>query len=63
MKIKELRKNNNLTQKECAKALDINANTFGRYELGTNIPTIKRLIAIADFYNVSLDYLVNKKEY
>ncbi|MGN1213246.1 MAG: helix-turn-helix domain-containing protein [Christensenellales bacterium] len=60
MKIKELRENNKLTQKECAKALDIDANTFGRYELGKREPDIKMLCKIADYFGVSLDYLCER---
>ncbi|MGN1213245.1 MAG: helix-turn-helix domain-containing protein [Christensenellales bacterium] len=61
--LKELRNQFGLTQKEIANKLGVAYQTYQAYELGTNIPTIKRLIFLADFYDVSLDYLVNRKEY
>ena len=57
MKLKELRKQKNLTQTEIAKILQITQRTYAGYELGQTEPTIDTLKKIADFYNVSLDYL------
>ena len=57
MKLKELRKQKNLTQTEIAKILNMAQTTYAGYELGQREPTIDTLKKIADFYNVSLDYL------
>lgn len=57
MNLKALRENNNLTQKELSDKLGINRMNYNRYELGKVEPDIKTLIKIADFYNVSIDYL------
>ena len=57
MKLKELRKQKNLTQVEISKILQITQRTYAGYELGQTEPTIDTLKKIADFYNVSLDYL------
>ena len=58
--IKDLRKQNKKTQEEIAKILNITQVTYGRYELGTSEPTIETLCNLADYYNVSLDYLVGR---
>lgn len=60
--IKKLREDGNKIQFELAKYLNITQATYSKYELGrVNIP-IDVLIKLADFYNVSLDYLVGRKK-
>lgn len=61
MKLKELRKENNITQEEMAKKLNIATSTYGGYELETSEPTIDTLCKLADYYGVSLDYLVGRE--
>ncbi len=57
LKLKELRKNANLTQIELSKKLNINQVRYNHYEQNKNEPNIDTLIALADLYGVSLDYL------
>ena len=45
-----------------SKILNISQVSYGRYELGISEPTIESLIKLADFYNVSLDYLVGRSK-
>ena len=60
-RIRELREDHDKKQLELANYLHIRANTYSDYECGKiNIP-IEQLIKIADFYNVSLDYLVGRE--
>ena len=59
-KLKELRKQNKITQEEIAKHLNITQVTYGRYELGTSEPSLETLCKIADYYNTSLDYIVGR---
>ena len=61
MKLLELRKQHNKTQKELAEYLNTKHQTYGAYEKGINEPSIKTLIKLADYYNVSIDYLVGRK--
>jgi len=61
MNLKELRKQNNKTQEDMAKLLNTNQVTYGRYELETSEPTLETLIKLADYYDVSLDYLVGRQ--
>ena len=54
-----------MTQKELAKILNISQRTLSHYELGTRDVPTQVLIALADFYKCSTDYLLgrtNKKE-
>ena len=59
-RVRELREDHDKKQLELANYLHIRANTYSDYETGKiNIP-IEQLIKIADFYDVSLDYLVGR---
>lgn len=59
--IRNLREDNDKTQQELAEYLNIRQTTYSKYELGKiNIP-IDMLIKLADYYGVSLDYLVGHK--
>lgn len=58
--LKKLRKINNLSKIDVAKQLQLPYMTYNNYEIGRNEPNIKNLIKIADFYNVSIDYLVGR---
>ena len=58
--IRNLREDNDKTQKELADYLNIKQTTYSKYELGKiNIP-IEMLMKLADFYDVSLDYLTGR---
>lgn len=57
-RLKQLRKERNLTQTDLGKVLGIVVSAYGRYELGTTEPDISNLIKLSKFYNVSVDYLL-----
>lgn len=58
--IRNLREDNDKTQKEVAAYLNINQTTYSKYELGKiNVP-IDVFIKLADYYTVSIDYLVGR---
>lgn len=61
MKLLELRKQNNKTQQEIAELLQIKQHSYSQYELGKTQPNIENLIKLADYYNVSVDYLIDRK--
>ena len=61
MKLKELRKEKKKTQEEIASVLNLSTAAYGRYEVGNREPTLETLIKLADYYGVSLDYLVGRK--
>ena len=62
LKLKELREDNDLTQKEIAKMLNISQRAYSHYEIGSREIPLELLIKLADYYNVSLDYIVNRKK-
>lgn len=59
-RLKELRMNNGLKQSDLAKLLSISTSRYGQYETGRRSPDYKLLIQIANFYNVSIDYLLGR---
>ena len=56
-KLKYLREERELTQKDLGDLLEIHAATYSQFEREDSLIPIKRLITLANFYNVSLDYL------
>lgn len=61
-RIRLLRKERGFKQKELAEALGLAARSYQCYEYGERFPDFTGLIAIADFFDVSLDYLVGRSE-
>lgn len=57
-----LRKSRNLTQKEIAETIGMSVLGYQRYEYGTREPAYRMLIALADYFDVSLDYLVGRSD-
>ena len=57
-----LRKERNLKQTEVAEALGLSISPYCRYEYGQREPTVSVLIRMADFYGVSIDYLVGRND-
>ncbi len=58
MKLKLLREQKNISQTELAKHLGVVRSTICQYEKGNRIPDTETLIKIADYFNVSIDYLL-----
>jgi transcriptional regulator with XRE-family HTH domain len=61
-RLRELRKARQLTQQELADALDLNPSTIGYYEAIAKNPRLATLERIAEFFDVSPDYLLSDKE-
>lgn len=57
-RLKELRIEKQLTQKEVADILMVSRSTIGKYETGSAYPDFEKLIALANLYNCSTDYLL-----
>lgn len=57
-RIKELRKERKLKQQEAANEFSVKLRTYQGYEYGESYPEVAKLLIIADFFNVSLDYLM-----
>ena len=61
MKLKELREKENYTQTYLANKLGVTSQTILNWENEIYEPNIKQLIFLADLFNVSIDYLVERK--
>ena len=61
-RLKQLRVLRTLKQRDIADALHISDRQYRRYESGENEPTASVLISIADYFDVSLDYLVGRSD-
>ncbi len=56
--LKELRLAENLTQKALAEKFNMNSVTYLHYEKSQREPSIRQLMMFADFFDVSVDYLI-----
>lgn len=59
-KIKELRKKRGITQSELADVLGVSTSMVGMYETDSRNPSYDVLIKIANYFNVSIDYLLSR---
>ena len=61
-RLRLLRKERKVPQQQLADLMGVKIRGYQYYERETTEPTIGALIAVADFYDVSLDYLVGRKD-
>ncbi|MCM1132390.1 MAG: helix-turn-helix domain-containing protein [Ruminococcus flavefaciens] len=62
MRLKELREKRKITQQRLAIELNMSQNTISRYETGAREADYRSLIAIADYFQVSIDYLLERTD-
>jgi len=60
MRIRDLREDNDLTQKQIAEYLMCDQSLYSKYERGEREIPLNLIIKLADYYNVSIDYLVGR---
>lgn len=60
-KLARARKNAGFTQKEIERALNIKQSAIASYESGRSRPTYENLVKLADFYDVTCDWLLGAK--
>lgn len=61
-RIRELREDRDITQTQIAEKLNISQRTYSRYENGVSTIPLEILVKIADFHNVSTDYLLERTD-
>ena len=62
MRLKQLRRARGITQLKMAIDLSMSQNTVSRYESGEREPGISELLRIADYFHVSVDYLLERTD-
>ena len=67
LRLKDLREDHDLTQKEVAAVINVSQVAYSYYELGRREIDLASLMRLAEFYNTSIDYILgmtdNKKPY
>ncbi len=58
--LREIREDRDIRQKDIAKYLNVSQNTYSQYETGVISLTAEVLVKLADYYNVSIDYLLDR---
>ena len=61
-RLRLLRREKNLKQEEIAALTELGLRSYRRYETGEREPTLSALTRLADFFEVSIDYLVGRSE-
>jgi len=59
-RIKDLREDKDMTQTEIAAVLGINQTVYSRYERGFQTIPVEHLLKLADFYDMSTDYILGR---
>ena len=62
MRLKELRKSRKISQVKLAMELNMNQNSISRYENGIREADYQTLILLADYFDVSIDYLLERTD-
>lgn len=58
--LRSIREDSDLRQSDIAKILNVSQNTYSQYETGVIALTAEILVKLANFYNVSVDYLLDR---
>lgn len=61
-RLKEIREDKDLTQKDVAISLGIKQQQYSEYEIGKRLIPINYLYELAEYYNTSIDYLVGRTD-
>jgi len=61
-RLKMLRKEKHLTQTQAAELLKQSLRAYQYYESGHHVPEFPNLVFLADYYDVSMDYLIGRSE-
>jgi len=59
-RLRELREERELNQVDIAKLLSVSRSTYGKYETGDSNPDLDKLVFLAGYFDVTIDYLLGK---
>lgn len=62
-RLKQLRLEKGVTQKQICDWLQLSKNAYGNYEQGIREPSLETFSKLCDFFNVSADYLLGRTDY
>ena len=62
LRLKELRLAKKLTLEQLGREIGVIKQTVGHWESGIRIPSLEVAVALADYFNISLDYLVGRTD-
>ena len=62
IRLRKIREENGLSQAAAAKRIGMSANRWNNYEVGVSIPECEALVVIADYFDVSTDYLLGRTD-
>jgi transcriptional regulator with XRE-family HTH domain len=62
-RLRQLRNEKKISQEELSRLINISRPTYAQYEIDRRVPEYNTLERLADYFNVSLDYLVGRSEY
>ena len=62
-RLKQLRKEQNISQETLSHEIFVSQESISAYELGKHFPTLDILIKLSDYFGVSMDYLMGKDEH
>ena len=60
LRIRDLREDNDLTHKQMSEILNCDQSLYSKYERGERDIPLMHIIKLADYYNVSIDYIVGR---
>lgn len=62
-RLKELREEKKLTQRQFAEIFNLNSVTYLHYEKDQRVPPLSLIVEFADYYGVTVDYLLGRSDY
>lgn len=63
IRLLELRTEKKLSQREISRIFNVSQGTYNNWENARTQPSLEQLIALADFFDVSVDYLIGKEDF
>ncbi len=63
IRLLELRNEKKLSQRDIAKLFNVSQGTYNNWENARTQPSLEQLIALADFFDVTVDYLIGKEDF
>ncbi len=61
-RLKQLRNENGVSQRKMSSIIELDSTMYGKYERGERMPTIETLVKLADYFDVSADYLLGRTD-